>query len=117
MRRWRSMWLENEFTLKALDLKAQGREAHPGKESLPSLDLEGIVSLCLCDLDRTPSAYCIDDHFPRVRSLRSRPWALRSNAFGVKSLETSKPKRTGKATPEGSAPYATPRPEQIRPAF
>ena len=74
------------ITPKALNLKALGRAAHPGNGSLVAFNPERIGSTRSRAADSTPSAYRNRRFsFPTMRSLRSRPLALISNAFGVPS--------------------------------
>ncbi len=87
-------------TPKALNPKAQGREAHPGNGP------GSCVRSCRDRInriqrgDRTPTAY-FDRRwpFPRVRSLRSRPWALGFNAFGVNAWKYAEENPSRRCSP------------------
>ena len=70
--RWR---VATVFTPKALNSKAQGRAAHPGKRGVFLLYAESVVQPSV-DIDGSDLA-------PGCARKASRPWAVEFNAFGV----------------------------------
>ena len=74
-------------TLKGLNLKAQGREAHPGKPQKDGFTLKGLHHEGATQMMK-PFQGKDNLPFQNPGCAQARPWALRCNPFGVKTTNT-----------------------------